>query len=125
MGKIILMTDAATLWWREEGFWQFRTNPYREMSGPEVAAFFDAIAEHRGDQKAPLLIDRTNPYSAQFSAWVVFQERAPALITAVAFYAPTHAARMASEVLRDSFLQGWAVGIFEHMGAAESWLQGR
>lgn len=123
MRQIIHETDDATLWWREEGFWHYRQNPYREATGDRLAPFYDAIAAHAGTHKAPLLIDRTYEYTGQFSAWQVFQQRAPDLISAVAFYVTTSTALMAVEVLRDAFLKGWTVGLFRDLESAEAWLR--
>ncbi len=120
----VFESGAGTLWWRKEGFWHYRMTAHYEMSGNELCAYFDAIARHSGNRKAPLLIDRTNPYSPSFSVWETFRERAPFSISAIAYYAPTPGAVMASQFVRDILFKDWdPVAIFRTEEEAVAWLQ--
>ena len=124
MRAIVFESDAGTLWWREEGFWHYRMNAHYEMSGDEMAAYFDAMLGYGTNGKAPLLIDRSNPYSPSFGAWETFRKRAPAYISAVAYYAPTSGAVMASEFVREILFKDWEpVAIFRTEEEAVVWLR--
>lgn len=122
--KTLLEIDAGTLEWRDPGFWHFKMNAYYNISKEELSTFFDFIASHSSGRKAPLLIDRSNPYSPDFEIWQSFLVKAPPFISAIVYYAPTASAAMASDFLRSVFLKDWStVMIFKEMEEAEQWLQ--
>lgn len=97
---------------------------YHELTAEEVDASLDAVEARTGKRLVPLLIDRSNEYSTSFGAWQRFADRAPSLISAVAYFAPTVAAAMASEQVRDILRLrcDWPVMIFRRIEDAESWL---
>jgi hypothetical protein len=120
----VLQTPAGTLWWRDDGFWHFRMNPYYEMSSEEARIFTDAIEAHTGGRKTPLLIDRTHSFTPQFSAWLYAKEVLPRLFSAIAYYAPERHKRIASEYVAETFLKGVAhVAIFDTLQEAEAYLR--
>ena len=124
MQAVVFECEAGILWWREEGFWHYRMNAHYEMSAAEMSACFDAVEQFGSNKKAPLLIDRSNPYSPSFGVWEMFRKRAPAHITAIAYYAPTPNAVMASQFVRDVLFKEWKdVAIFRTEEDAVAWLQ--
>lgn len=123
MRDVVLQNQAATLWWRSEGFWHFRMEAFYEISAAEVEEFFDALEARSSGRRSPLLLDRSNPYSPQFGAWQMLVERAPQAVSAIAYYAPTPAATMAAEFTAEVILKGWgAVRVFQREAAAVAWL---
>jgi hypothetical protein len=99
----LLQSQDARLKWRGDTVLHFQARPTRELETIHVAPFMVAARGHLTQIEgatAPLLIDRSRPWSSTFRAKTQFAEWAAGHLSAIAWWAPTRMARLAAVTTR-------------------------
>lgn len=114
---------AGILWWREkEGIWHLKISAGHEVTAEDAEVLLAALAGFR-DGKAPMLVDRSNSYSPSLGAMRMWP-RIATFVSALAYYVPTKAARVASMAMIEDVLNGVIehVALFDNEADAVKWL---
>ena len=110
MGHIISLYDdvSGTLWWREKCFFHVRLKAHHSIGADELDPYFEVAEQvlssrEVGPCQAPLLIDRSQPFTIQFGVRTRLARWAHARISAIAWYAPNAMAQVAARHAQEVF----------------------
>ena len=116
-------SEAGILWWRQPGYWHYRMNRGHQITDHEVLPYLHIMAELRPGRRAPLLLDRSNPYSATFEAMETLRCYGPGHCNALAIFAPTVMAKMAAQVAINHYDTFEHTTIRHELHEAENWIR--
>ena len=108
MGQTVALCEegAGTLWWRENCFFHAEANAHYPIKPDELDPYFEAAEQvltsrQVGPKRAPLLVDRSRPFTAQFGVRTRLAEWAGSWILCIAWCAPNAMAQVAADHARE------------------------
>ncbi|HVN83814.1 MAG TPA: hypothetical protein VMW17_03120 [Candidatus Binatia bacterium] len=121
----IYRSAAVVVWWRDDEILHIQATEGHDASAAEATDMVRALRSFLGGKRALTLIDRRQSYSPSFAALRVIGDAISELFSAIAYYAPTKAAQVASRTVIDTFFGGQVehIGIFETEAEAVGWLR--
>jgi len=120
----IYRSPAGVVWWRAEGFLHIRPSEGYEATAADATEMDASVGRFLGDRRVLFLIDRSTSYSPSFEALQILASSLSRYARAVAYYAPTTAARIASQTVIRTILAGEVgpIEIFDSEADAVRWL---